>query len=70
MARGYDASDISTAAFSRGAEDIDAIDRRIASYELRRMTAMRELEHYNEALVRRRRVAADVIDGEFTEAAE
>jgi len=67
---GYDASSILRMALNRAAEHIDAIDRRIASYELRRMAAMRALEHYSEALARRVKAASDVIDGEFTEAAE
>jgi len=55
----------------RGIEIIsEAIDRRIASYELRRMAAMRALEHYSEALARRAKAASDVIEGELTEAAE
>jgi len=67
---GYDASYIFRTALNRAAEHIDAIDRRIASYELRRMAAMRALEHYSEALARRVKAASDVIEGELTEAAE
>ena len=37
MEKGYDASRILEGALNRAAEHIDAIDRRIASYELRRM---------------------------------
>ena len=50
---------------------IDAFDRRIASYELRRMAALRAIEQYNEKLARRLEAASsEIIDGEFTEAAE
>ena len=68
--KGYDASYISTAALNQKADDIDAIDRRIASYELRRMAALRAIEHYSERLARRLDAASDVIEGQFTEAAE
>jgi hypothetical protein len=69
--KGYDASEILTGALNRAADRIDAIDRRIASYELRRMTALRAMGHYNETLARRlEAVSSDVIEGKFTEAAE
>jgi hypothetical protein len=69
--KGYDASEILTGALNRAADRIDAIDRRIASYELRRMTALRSMGHYNETLARRlEAVSSDVIEGKFTEAAE
>ena len=69
--KGYDASEILTGALNRAADRIDAIDRRIASYELRRMTALRSMGHYNETLARRlEAVSSDVIEGNFTEAAE
>jgi hypothetical protein len=68
--KGYDASYILTAALNKAAEHIDAIDRRIASYELRRMAALRAIEHYSETLARRLEAASDVIEGQFTEAAE
>ncbi|THD68257.1 MAG: hypothetical protein E7813_11520 [Bradyrhizobium sp.] len=51
--------------------DIDEIDKRIASYELRRMAALRAIELYSEKLARRLEGASSkVIDGEFTEAAK
>lgn len=50
---------------------IDAVDRRIASYELRRMAALRACEHYSEKLARRiDMVSTGVIEGQFTRAAE
>src|SRR3954463_2660003 len=64
--KGYDASYILTAALNRAAPHIDAIDRRIGIYELRRNGAMKAIEQYCEASARR----PAVIDGEFTEAAE
>jgi hypothetical protein len=68
---GYDPSDIFPAALNQVADRIEAIDRRIASYELRRMTALRAIAHYSETLARRLEAASsDVIEGEFTEAAE
>jgi hypothetical protein len=69
--QGHDAASISRMAQVACDEQVDAIDRRIASYELRRMAALRMVENYNEALSRRLKAAsADVIDAEFTEAAE
>lgn len=68
---GHDSSDILVVALEESANQIDAIDRRIASYELRRMSALKMIEHYNEILARRLETASsDVIEGEFTEAAE
>lgn len=51
--------------------DIDEIDKRIASYELRRMAALRTIELYSEKLARRIEAASsDIIEGQFTDAAE
>jgi hypothetical protein len=58
-------------AYILGNRDIDLIDTRIASYEYRRNAALREINAYSEAMARRvDKVSRDVIDGEFTEAAE
>jgi hypothetical protein len=58
-------------AYILGARDIDIIDTRIASYEHRRNSALREISLYSEAMARRAdKATRDVIDGEFTEAAE
>ena len=58
-------------AFILGDRDIDVIDTRIASYEYRRNAALRDLASYGEAKARRAdKATRDVIDGEFTEAAE
>ena len=69
--KGYDSSSILTGALSNAADQIDAIDGRIASYELRRMAALRAIEHYSETLARRLKAASsEIIEGEFSEAAE
>jgi hypothetical protein len=58
-------------AFILGDHDINVIDTRIASYEYRRNAALRDLASYSEAKARRAdKATRDVIDGEFTEAAE
>jgi hypothetical protein len=54
-----------------GDYDIDVIDKRTASYEYRRNTALREMDQRSERMARRLETASsDVIDAEFTEAAE
>jgi len=58
-------------AYRRGASHIDAIDKRIASYEARRIGIVREIERRNERFARDLDTASSsVIDGEFSEAAE
>jgi hypothetical protein len=66
--KGYDTSYILTAALNEAADHIDAIDRRIASYELRRMTTLRAIEQYSEKSARRLAASTDIIEGQFTEA--
>jgi hypothetical protein len=69
--QGWDVPSIMRQALIDNTEEIDAIDRRIANYELRRMATLRAIENYNEALARRLKAASvDVIEGEFTVAAE
>jgi hypothetical protein len=54
-----------------GDYDIDVIDKRIASYEYRRNTALREMYLRSEKMARLlEKASSEVIDGEFTEAAE
>jgi hypothetical protein len=54
-----------------GAVDIDAIDRRIAFYEHRRNVTLREIAIYSEAMARKLdKTSRDILDGEFSEAAE
>jgi hypothetical protein len=68
---GDDASYILNRALQRSHPSIDAIDKRIATYELRRMAALRALEQYDEKLARRLEAASsEVIEGEFTEVSE
>jgi hypothetical protein len=70
-AKGYDASSILAHAYMKGATQIDAIDKRIAAYERRRNTALREAGFWNERLRQQLDQATTaVIEGEFTEAAE
>jgi hypothetical protein len=65
---GYEPSDILAEAYIIGAADINAIDRRIASYEIRRMAAMRAVENYNEKFARKLDTASeDIADAEFTD---
>jgi hypothetical protein len=58
-------------AYRRGASHIDAVDKRIASYEARRVEIVREIERCNERFARDLDTASSsIIDGEFSEAAE
>jgi hypothetical protein len=58
-------------AYILGDRDIDIIDTRIASYLYRRNAALREITRYSEYRARKlAKVTSEVIDGEFTEAAE
>jgi hypothetical protein len=66
-ANGYGPSDILAEAYIRGAPNIDAIDRRLASYEARRMTTLRELEIYSEKFASKLAATSrDIVDAEFT----
>ena len=70
-ARGHPPSFVLAQAYIRGASHIDAIDKRIASYEVRRLGIVREIERRNAKLARDLTAASsDVIEGEFSEAAE
>jgi hypothetical protein len=70
-AKGYPASEVLARAYIKGASQIDAVDRRIASYEDRRMVALREIERRNEKLARQlEKASSEIIDAEFSEAAE
>jgi hypothetical protein len=65
---GYGPSDLLAAAYILGADNIDAIDRRIASYEARRMAVMREVEGYNEKFARKLDAASgDIVEAEFND---
>jgi hypothetical protein len=73
-ARGYSSSTVLALAYRKGAAEIDAVEQRIASYEIRRLMALREIERRNEKSARRlKKSTADLIEGElgaFKEAAE
>ena len=70
-ARGYPPSEVLARAYMRGANQIDTVDRRIASYEIRRMGALREIERRDEKFARQLgKASTDIIDGEFSEATE
>jgi hypothetical protein len=70
-ARGHPPSAVLAEAYMRGASHIEAIDKRIASYEARRAAIVREIEHRNERFARDLNAASSsIIDGEFSEAAE
>jgi hypothetical protein len=63
---GYDRSRILAGAYVLAADNIDAIDRRLASYETRRMVAMRTVENYNEKFAKNLdAVSREVVDAEF-----
>jgi hypothetical protein len=58
-------------AYMLGHREIDMIDTRIASYLFRRHAVLREIERYSESLARKMdKAAPDIIEGEFSEAAE
>ena len=58
-------------AYLRGAREIDAIDKRIALYELRRNTILKEIGLRSERKAQKlAKATSGIIDGEFSEAAE
>jgi hypothetical protein len=70
-ARGYPPSSVLAQAYIRGARHIETIEKRIASYEVRRVGIIREIERRDLKLAHDIAAAsAGVIDGEFSEAAE
>ena len=70
-ARGFPVVEVLAKAYVKVAADIDRVDRRIANYEARKMVLLREIEHRNERLSRSlEKASAEVIDAEFSEAAE
>lgn len=66
--KGYDAQDVLTLALNRVALQIEATERRNGTFELRRLAILKAKEQYSEAKARRAAAAADVIEGEYTEA--
>jgi hypothetical protein len=70
-ARGYPPSMVLAQAYSNGAVEIDMVEHRIASYEARRMMALREIERRSDKSARQlERATSDIIDGDFQQAAE
>lgn len=71
FSQGYDQSSIWAQAFVDGAENIDAVDRRIASYERRRSSLFKDIAEYSASLARRlETTTSSVIEGEFTDVPE
>jgi hypothetical protein len=69
--RGYDQTYVLTRAFTNSASGIDAIDKRISNYEYRRSAILREIDRHSESMARKLdKASSEIIDGEFTEAAE
>jgi hypothetical protein len=69
--KGHDQDSVLARAYLRGARDIDAIDKRIGLYELRRNAILKEIGLRSERKAQKLdKVSSDVIEGEFTEAAE
>jgi hypothetical protein len=67
--KGHDQDSVLARAYRRGAGEIDAIDRRIARYELRRNEILKQIALRNERKAQRlAKASSDIIDGEFTEA--
>ena len=58
-------------AYVKASSQIDAVDKRIAFYEVRRTALLREIDRRGEKLARALdKASSDIIDGEFSEAAE
>ena len=67
--KGHDPDSVLARAYVRGAGEIDAIDKRIARYELRRNEILKQIALRNERKAQRlAKASSDIIDGEFTEA--
>ena len=70
-AKGYEPSFILAQAYVRGADKIEAIDKRIAFHEQRRSSALKEAGSWSDRFRQRLELAtSEVIDAEFTEATE
>ena len=64
--KGHDEPSILAEAYIQAAASIDAIDQRIASYELRRMAALREVAAYSAKLAGQLKAASEaVIEGGY-----
>jgi hypothetical protein len=69
--RGHDSASILAKAYARCAGELHAIDKRISGLELRRMATLREISHRDEIRAKQlERKSLEIIDGDFSEAAE
>jgi hypothetical protein len=69
--KGRDPDSVLAEAHQRGARDIDAIDKRIALYELRRNRILKEIGLRGERKAQKlAKASSDIIEGEFSEATE
>ena len=69
--RGHPPSAVLAEAYMRGASHIEEIDKRIASYEARRIGIVREIERRNERFARELdKASSSIMIGEFSEATE
>jgi hypothetical protein len=70
-ARGYDSASILAKAYARCAGELQMIEKSIANREVRRMAALQEIARRDNFLAKRlERTSLQVIEGEFSEAAE
>jgi hypothetical protein len=70
-ARGHDRASILAKAYSLCANELQVLDKAIADREVRRMAALSEIYRRDQYLARRlQRTSQQIIDGEFSEAAE
>ena len=67
---GFDASYVMMKALQEIDSQIEAIDRRIENFEWSRMAVLKSIGQYSEASARRLAASTEVIEGEYTEAAE
>jgi hypothetical protein len=71
LARGFTTDEILARAYISARSSVDSIQRRIESYEKRRSNIMRDIERRDETFARALGTAAlDVIEGDYSEAAE
>lgn len=68
--RGYDRSSVLAKAYLHCAAPLAQIDRSIADLETRRIVTLREISRHDAAMARRFEELSNVIEGEFTQAAE
>jgi hypothetical protein len=69
--KGHPPSTTLAQAYINAAPQIDAVDKRIAGYETRRIAVLREVERRSEKFARDLdKASSDIIDGEFSAAAE